>query len=524
MSKLVFDPRVQKLTRWLGWMGTALVVALAAGCGGGGDMSGNGASPTLALASQQDQIAALALAQQSLGARIPRPQALAAVSSGTASEDFESGMADWQDWGNAQVVAGAGTSGSHALQVGTGAGGAALRVPGVVPGTTYRLTAQVRTTDPAEPVALGVNFYDAAGHGLIGFNAPHVTDTAYRTLTFDTVAPAGSVYAVVWAWKNAGTGYAYVDDIALAVPVQPPEPIPPVSNLLSNSGFEDNFMSAWPWQAWGNARLATVASHSGTLAMLVGPGPAGGAGQEVGGIVAGTRYRLVAHAMVSYPTEAIFVGVNFVDAAGNGLESRMAWVSSTTYTPATFDITAPPGAVKAVVFTWMNEGSGFGYLDDVVFGVAPASAPPLPAPSGNLVVNGGFESGLGDWGNWGNAVAWPGAAAGAAAAQVGGAAGGIGQYVEGIVAGNTYRLSAQVQVSRPDELGYLGVKFLDASGKALLDSIVPFRSTSYSTAQLEVTAPANTVRALVYVWKNAGTGFASVDEIALTQVAATTGP
>lgn len=523
MSKLVFDGPVRKLTRCLRWMGAALAVSLAAGCGGG-DVGSNVASPTPAAASQQDQVAALALAQQSLSGRMARPQALAAVASGSASDDFESGMADWQNWGNAQVVAGAGTSGSHALQVGTGAGGAALRVPGVVPGTTYRLTAQVRTTDPAEPVALGVIFYDAAGNGLIGYNAPHVTDTAYRTLTFDTVAPAGSAYALVWVWKGAGTGYAYVDDIALAVPVQPPEPIPPLSNLISNSSFEDNYLSAWPWQTWGNARLATVQSHSGTLAMLVGAGPAGGAGQEVDGIVPGTTYRLVGHAMVSYPTEAVFVGVNFVDAAGNGLESRMAWVSSTTYTPASFDITAPPGAAKAVVFVWKNQGSGFGYLDDVSFGVAPASAPSVPAPSGNLVVNGSFESGLANWGNWGNAVASAPGAEGAAAVQVGAAAGGIGQFVDGIVGGNTYRLSAQVQVSRPDELGYLGVKFLDASGAAVLDSLLPFRSTPYSTAQAEVTAPANATRALVYVWKNAGPGYATVDGIALAQVAAPAGP
>jgi hypothetical protein len=521
MSSLVFDPRVRKLARLLACMGAALAVALAAGCGGGG---GDSASPTVAMASQQ-QVAALARVQQAVSGRMARPQALAAVSSGTATEDFESGMADWQNWGNAQVVAGAGTSGSNALQVGTGAGGAALRVPGIVGGTTYRLTAQVRTTNPSESVALGVLFYDAAGHGLINYNAPHAIDTAYRTLTFDALAPANSAYALVWVWKNAGTGYAYVDDISLGVPAIPPDPLPPVSNLISNGGFEDNFMSAWPWQTWGNARIATVQSHSGSLAMLVGSGAAGGAGQEVGGIVPGTVYRLVAHAMVSYPTEAVFVGVSFNDQAGNGLESRMAWVSSTTYSTASFDITAPPHAASAVVFVWKNDGSGFGYLDDVAFGVAPDTAPPVPSFSGNLVVNGGFESGLANWVNWGNAgasAAQP--AQGSAAAQVGSEAGGIGQFVEGIVAGNTYRLSGQVQVSRSDETGYLGVKFMDASGMVLQDSLLPFDSITYATAQLQVTAPPNATRALVYVWKNAGSGLASVDEIALAQVAASAGP
>ena len=432
----------------------------------------------------------------------------------SADSSFETGMSDWSNWGNAQVVAGAGTSGSNALQVGTGAGGAALRVPGVVAGTSYRLTAQVKVTNPAEPVRMGVNFYNTSGSQLIGFNGPAATGTAYGTYVFDVVAPASSAYAIVWVWTNAGTGYAYVDDVAFGAPANPPAPppAPPDTNLVANGGFESGMSG---WDNWGNASVVSGQANSGAAALAVGTA-AGGAGQDVGVVVPNSVYRLVAHAKVSDPSETVFVGVNFLNQAGTAVQHMALPVKSTSYSTVTFDVRALTDAVRAVVFVWKNDGSGLGYVDDVVFGVAPGSASP---PPGNLVVNGGFESGLANWVNWGNAGASPTQpAAGAAAAQVGTGAGGFGQNVGGIVAGNTYRLTAQVQVSTAGEVGYLGVKFLDASGNSLLDRNVTFSSATYSTVQLDATAPANATTAMVYVWKNAGSGYAFVDEVALAQV------
>jgi glucose/arabinose dehydrogenase len=194
-------------------------------------------------------------------------------------------------------------------------------------------------------------------------------------------------------------------------------------------------------------------------------------------------------------------------------------VSSTSYSTVSLDITAPSDAVKAVVYVWKNAGSGLAYVDDNVFGVAPGSAPP-PPPSGNLIANGGFESGLASWDNWGNAsTSTAQAAAGSFAAQVGTGAGGLGQTVGGVLAGKTYRVGALAKVSSADEVGYLGVRFTDDAGTRLLEQNVTFSSTAYTTAQLDIVAPANATKALVYVWKNAGSGFAYVDQVSLTQAA-----
>jgi hypothetical protein len=66
------------------------------------------------------------------------------------------------------------------------------------------------------------------------------------------------------------------------------------------------------------------------------------------------------------------------------------------------------------------------------------------------------------------------------------------------------------------------VRFTDDAGTRLLEQAVAFSSTAYSAAQEDLVAPANATKALVYVWKNAGSGFAYVDEVALTPVTTTT--
>lgn len=507
-------PFLQRLAAALRWgSGAAAVAVVLAGCGGG-----DGGTLTAEAQAQRDQTVAVIQAQQSVPA-----QRAALVQPGSGTEDFEAGMGDWQNWGNAQVVAGAGTAGSSALQVGPGAGGAALRVPGVVGGTAYRLTAQVKVTDPPEgPAALGVDFYNASGARIIGTRAlPNVTNTSFAPFTYDVEAPAGTAYALAWVWKNGATGFAYVDDVTFgpaSAPPPPPPPPPPApveGNLLSNGGFEAGMAG---WVDWGNTRIVSDPVNSGASALAVGPA-AGGAGHNVDGIVPGTTYRLVAHGKVSDASEKVFVGVNFLNEAGALVGSTQFSTTSTSYTTLSGDVTAAAGAVRAVVYVWKNAGSGTGTVDDFAFGAASGSTPPPPTGA-NLLLNGAFENGLASWVNWGNATTSGQAAAGTSAAQVGTGAGGLGQSVTGIVPGDRYRVIAQVKVSSADEIGYLGLKFLDDAGNSLQDTAVPFSTTAYSSAQLELVAPANATTALVFLWKNAGGGFALLDEAALQGPAA----
>lgn len=287
---------------------------------------------------------------------------------------------------------------------------------------------------------------------------------------------------------------------------------PAAGNLVANGGFENGMAD---WGNWGNASVVSGQASSGSSALRVGPG-AGGVGQLVQAIVPGTTYRLMAQAKVSAASETAYVGLNFVDAAGNPLTQNSVLVNSTSYTTATVDVAAPPNAVGAVVYVWKNAGSGVAVVDDFSL-QAIGQAAPGPEISGNQVVNGGMENGLQGWANWGSTIVTADGPTGNVA-KVGPGAGGFGQEVDGIVGGSSYRLSAQAKVSVAGEGGYLGVVFVDTAGNWLLAQNVVFGSSTYQRAEANVTAPASATRALVFVWKNAGSGFASVDEVSLVQV------
>lgn len=147
---------------------------------------------------------------------------------------------------------------------------------------------------------------------------------------------------------------------------------------------------------------------------------------------------------------------------------------------------------------------------------APDGPAPAPSAAANLIPNGGFEDGMAGWTDWGNATVVAGqASSGTSALRVGPAAGGAGQVIAGIVPGNQYRLTAQARVSAASGIAYVGINFLDADGMPFTQNSVLVSSTRYATASLDVVAPANAVSALVYVWKNAGSGVADVDDFAL---------
>jgi hypothetical protein len=298
----------------------------------------------------------------------------------------------------------------------------------------------------------------------------------------------------------------------------PPTAAPASDNMVTNGGFESGMP---PWVNWGNTTVVSGQASSGTSALAVGI-DAGGAGQTVAGIEPGTTYQLTARARVSAASDTIYVGVNFIDSWGDTVKQDAAPVTSMAYTTASLEVVAPPGAVNALIYVWKNAGAGLGYVDDFEFGVA-GSAGPGPESSGNLVANGTFENGLASWDNWGNTTT--STASGSSAAQVGTAAGGFGQRIGSVLPGNGYRLTARAMVSSCCEVGYLGVGFTDDAGNTLAVQNVVIRSTTFSPMQLDATAPAGATNALVFVWKNDGSGFAVVDDVSLVQTSpGSTGP
>jgi hypothetical protein len=368
-------PTVQKLARcarWVGgWLAALLLVAGCGGGGGGGDGSGAGSgTPAAATSTPLNPVADFALAQESVGSgdAAPTPQASASM---VSNGGFENGMNGWIDWGGTAVVAGQANSGTSALRVGTSAGGAGQSVAGIVPGNTYRLRAQAKVSTASETAYVGVNFIDEAGIPFTQ-NSVLVSSTAYTATTLEVVAPANAVGALVYVWKNAGSGLAYVDDFALELVGHATPGLAWMPNLVGNGGFEHGLAG---WADWGNARTPTLTTEVavGDGAVQVGTG-AGGVGQDVGGIVAGNTYRVSALAKMSSPGEIGYFGVMFMDDAGTGLLAQNVVFRSTTYSTVEADVTAPAGATKVQVFVWKNGGDGFAFADEVSLKkVVPAS-------------------------------------------------------------------------------------------------------------------------------------------------------
>jgi len=385
---------IRKVGRVLRWAAGALGLAIGlAGCGGGGE-----ATPTVAASARPDQVAAFALAQQS----VPLQVAAAAVPSVRSAGNlivnggFESGLTGWLDWGNASVVSGAASSGTSALGVGTGAGGVGQEAAGIVPGSTYRLTAQAKASAASETLYVGINFLDQTGAPLTQ-NAQLVNGTTSTTVSFDVMAPPNAARALVYVWKNAGSALAFVDDLAFDVTGGGAPPAAS-GNLVVNGTFENGLAA---WVDWGGAGTSAAQAASGSAAAQVGIG-AGGFGQQVG-VAAGNTYRLGAAGKVSVPGEVGYLGVMFTNDAGTGLLVQNVVFRSTTYSTAEADVTAPANATKALVFVWKNAGSGFAYVDNVTLAlVTPGSTPASPGPEAAVATSGSFTP-L-PWGGWVNAA------------------------------------------------------------------------------------------------------------------------
>lgn len=379
MSRMTFGAPGTFLSRVLRWGLAPAAVAMAlAGCGGGGGSAD--ASSTGAASAQMNGVAAFALAQQSVSATSAPAATAPAAGNLVVNSGFENGTTGWGDWGNSTVVSGQAHSGASALRVGPGAGGVGQVVPGIVPGTTYRLTAQAKVSVTSETAYVGLNFVDAAGNPLTQ-NSVLVSSTSYTAASVGVAAPPNAVGALVYVWKNAGTGLAVVDDFSLQAVGQAPSGPEIQGNQVVNGGIENGLQG---WANWGNT-IVTADGPTGNVAK-VGPG-AGGFGQEVGGILGGHNYRLSAQAKVSVPGEVGYLGIVFIDDAGNWLLAQNVVFGSSTYQRTEANVTAPASATRALVFVWKNAGGGFAFVDEAsLVQVAPGSTESTPPSGGPTAV------------------------------------------------------------------------------------------------------------------------------------------
>ncbi|HKB55239.1 MAG TPA: glycosyl hydrolase family 8 [Ramlibacter sp.] len=122
--------------------------------------------------------------------------------------NFANGLANWNNWGNSQVVAGA-------VQVGTAAGGVAQDIASeLTPGSTYQLTATANISAVAEGAWIGVKLMDRNGNVLVD-QVQQVSDVTSTGVSVTFTAPQGAASGYVYVWKDASVAYAIVGNVSL---------------------------------------------------------------------------------------------------------------------------------------------------------------------------------------------------------------------------------------------------------------------------------------------------------------------
>ncbi|MGZ3743556.1 MAG: hypothetical protein ACXWRA_06815, partial [Pseudobdellovibrionaceae bacterium] len=126
---------------------------------------------------------------------------------------FESGSTGWNLWQNTYIVGNNAASGTYALRTGTGAGGASYRLS-ITPviGGVYTLSASAKLSLSSNLGWIFISCYNSS-NVRIADSSVKVQSTSYQTLSTSITVPAGTTYIRVWTWKDAGSGYLYLDNV-----------------------------------------------------------------------------------------------------------------------------------------------------------------------------------------------------------------------------------------------------------------------------------------------------------------------
>jgi hypothetical protein len=144
----------------------------------------------------------------------------------------------------------------------------------------------------------------------------------------------------------------------------------------------------------------------------------------------------------------------------------------------------------------------------------PATEPAAPVNPANVLANGDFSNGLTGWNNWGNSQVV------GSALQVGTAAGGVGQDVYAkLTAGTRYQLTASANITAAAEGVFVGIKLMNSAGAILVEQQQLVSSLTPAGVSITFTAPQGATSGYAFVWKNANSAIAVVDNISLQAIA-----
>jgi hypothetical protein len=138
-------------------------------------------------------------------------------------------------------------------------------------------------TVASDAAYLGLSFFDAAGNGLLQHSVP-ITTTTYFRRTLHLVAPANASRAVAYLWKDAGSGFVYVDDLELvALDFSGDIPLASWPDTLLQVGRDDAgyWVEDGVWAPWGLTRDTYAGKDGTTFEQYTGISPKLGPNGEV---------------------------------------------------------------------------------------------------------------------------------------------------------------------------------------------------------------------------------------------------
>ena len=169
---------------------------------------------------------------------------------------FESGsFSPWSGYGSFSIASSGTNTGSYAVRLSGSVVGIEQTITGLIPNTTYTLTAPTRMSTPGEGVYIGAKNFGGSEVSMLASNNSY----AGNSISFTT--GASNTSALVYLYKGSGSGDAFGDDVTLTTGAAPP---PANSNVVDNPSFDvDSNFTQTPanWLTAGSNPEADYASH-----------------------------------------------------------------------------------------------------------------------------------------------------------------------------------------------------------------------------------------------------------------------
>lgn len=247
----------------------------------------------------------------------------------------------WTGWGTWAVVNSGQYAGSYCAKINPNAAAEQI-ISGLLPNSTYTLSAWVKTESSTSNVHLGVKEYGGAETRV----STNSTTYVQKSVTF-TTGPNNTSARIYLHRDTSGSGYAYGDGFDLRYVG--------TYNYIVNAGLEAGDKTGWT--GWGTWAIANSSQYAGSYCAKLNASSA--AEQIVQGLSPNTTYTLKAKVKTDSASSNVFLGVKEF----GGAEINVS-ASGTTYLEKTVSFTTGPNSTSARIYLYRDtSGSGYGYGD-----------------------------------------------------------------------------------------------------------------------------------------------------------------